>query len=482
MTMQLELTAATAATAAPPARRRLALGRVLVATDVVANAMAWCVAGPVVLDGRRSSIGLLIVLACGLTPLAMAGLGLYRSLVCTAFVVELTRTIMAVGATLTMMLLAERAGVVQVDGVEAAWTSAVSAGLLLVGRRGFRAWVTAERAAGRYHRPLVLVGRTTEVLELLTFYTEHPELGYRVEAIVGDEPGDLPGGLRWLGSLDDAAALASVAPYGGAVLAMSGLPSAVTNHLLRRLTLDGVNVHLHTGLTRIRHGRLRALPLAHEPLHYFASDRLPRLRHHAKRAIDLAGAALALVLASPVLLAAVVLVRLEDGGPALFRQRRVGVGGREFEMLKLRTMVPDAEDRRDALLDRNLRTGPLFKVDDDPRITRVGRWLRALSVDELPQLVNVLRGEMSLVGPRPALPAETALFDDELQRRHDVRPGMTGLWQVEARDNPSIYLYRNLDLFYVENWTLAGDVSILARTAGAVLVKGGRQLVRGERR
>ena len=118
-----------------------------------------------------------------------------------------------------------------------------------------------------------------------------------------------------------------------------------------------------------------------------------------------------------------VLVRLEDGGPAVFRQRRVGRDGAVFTMLKLRTMDPDAEARRKEIIDLNERTGPLFKVESDPRVTRVGRWLRELSIDELPQLINVLRGEMSLVGPRPALPAETALFDEELRRRHEVRPG-----------------------------------------------------------
>ena len=172
-----------------------------------------------------------------------------------------------------------------------------------------------------------------------------------------------------------------------------------------------------------------------------------------------------------------------DGGPVVFRQRRIGLGGHEFTMFKLRTMVVDAEARQQELLDQNVRKGPLFKADVDPRITRVGRWLRALSIDELPQLVNVLRGEMSLVGPRPALPAETEQFDDELRRcRAAVRPGMTGLWQVEAGDSPSIYLYRRLDLYYVENWTVTGDLSILVRTTATVLVRGGRRLLRGERR
>ena len=137
----------------------------------------------------------------------------------------------------------------------------------------------------------------------------------------------------------------------------------------------------------------------------------------------------------------------------------------EFEILKLRSMCVDAEARLGALrAEQNDRTGPLFKLDEDPRVTRVGRFIRAFSLDELPQLLNVLRGEMSLVGPRPALPSEVAAFPADLHARHVVRPGITGLWQVEARDNPSFGAYRRLDLFYVDNWSLSLDFVVLLGT------------------
>ena len=157
----------------------------------------------------------------------------------------------------------------------------------------------------------------------------------------------------------------------------------------------------------------------------------------------------------------------------LFRQRRVGRDGVEFEMLKFRSMCVDAEARLAALkLVGNDRTGPLFKLDGiDPRVTRIGRFLRASSLDELPQLLNVLRGDMSLVGPRPALAAEVAEFPADLNARHRVRPGITGLWQVEARDNPSFEAYRRLDLFYVENWSLVLDLVILLGTVEQVLAR-----------
>ena len=140
-------------------------------------------------------------------------------------------------------------------------------------------------------------------------------------------------------------------------------------------------------------------------------------------------------------------------------------------MLKFRTMVVDAEARLAALELDNQRRGPLFKLDVDPRVTRIGRFLRASSLDELPQLINVLEGEMSLVGPRPALPAEVAEFPIELRERHRVRPGITGLWQVEARDNPSFDAYQRLDLFYVENWSLALDLVIMLGTAEQMLLR-----------
>jgi lipopolysaccharide/colanic/teichoic acid biosynthesis glycosyltransferase len=167
-----------------------------------------------------------------------------------------------------------------------------------------------------------------------------------------------------------------------------------------------------------------------------------------------------------------LLIKLQDHGPVLFRQQRVGLHGHIFEVLKLRTMVLDAEVRLASLTGLNQRSGgPLFKLDRDPRVTCVGRVLRATSIDELPQLVNVLRGKMSLVGPRPPLVSEYEEFDEELRQRQDQVPGITGLWQLEARDNPSFSTYRRLDLYYVRNWSLSLDLMILLLTAYAVAIR-----------
>lgn len=207
-----------------------------------------------------------------------------------------------------------------------------------------------------------------------------------------------------------------------------------------------------------------------------------RVARATKRLIDIVGAAVLLVVLSPLLLAAALLILVRDGRPVLFRQTRIGRGGRAFTMVKFRTMVRDAEARLAELESRNQRQGgPLFKLDDDPRITPTGRRLRDSSLDELPQLWNVLVGQMSLVGPRPALPAEVELFDDELLARHRVRPGITGLWQVEARGDSGFDRYRQLDLRYVDTWTVGLDLSLLLRTAFATLGSCARTLTRQSR-
>jgi lipopolysaccharide/colanic/teichoic acid biosynthesis glycosyltransferase len=173
---------------------------------------------------------------------------------------------------------------------------------------------------------------------------------------------------------------------------------------------------------------------------------------------------LVILLTSPILIVAAICIVLTDRGPVLFRQVRVGRNGKLFTLYKFRTMVVNAEQLMAELQRANERSGPLFKMQGDPRVTRIGRLLRLTSIDEIPQLLNVLKGQMSLVGPRPALPREVLEFDTDLRRRETVNPGITGLWQVEARDSPSFDAYRRLDLFYVDNWTITGDLEILLDT------------------
>ena len=198
--------------------------------------------------------------------------------------------------------------------------------------------------------------------------------------------------------------------------------------------------------------------------------RNPRAVLACKRLIDVAGSLIAIVLTIPVMATVALALLISDGRPVLFRQARVGRGGRTFTILKFRTMVKGAERMLGELQSRNERQGPLFKLTQDPRVTRLGHFLRNSSIDELPQLLNVLKGDMSLVGPRPALPTETAQFGPELRdTRQRVRPGITGLWQIKARDSASFEEYERLDCEYVEALTVRRDLAILALTLPAVI-------------
>ena len=193
-----------------------------------------------------------------------------------------------------------------------------------------------------------------------------------------------------------------------------------------------------------------------------------------KRIIDIVGAAVGLIVLSPLLLAIALAIRLRDGSPVLFRQVRIGRHGRPFTIYKFRTMQPDAEERFSQVSASSDTKGAAFKMRDDPRVTPLGRFLRSSSMDELPQLINVLKGEMSLVGPRPAPPREVDQYDMWHRRRLSMRPGMTGLWQVKARLDDHFDDRAQLDLKYIDQWTFWTDLSILARTVPALLLARGR--------
>jgi lipopolysaccharide/colanic/teichoic acid biosynthesis glycosyltransferase len=192
----------------------------------------------------------------------------------------------------------------------------------------------------------------------------------------------------------------------------------------------------------------------------------------SKRLMDVVLSVALLILLAPVLAVAAIAIKLDDGGPILYRQRRVGYKGRPFQIIKFRSMTVGAERLRDRLLHRNVTDGLLFKLQDDPRVTRVGRVLRRLSIDELPQLWNVLRGEMSLVGPRPLL-ADPSDFAGEEARRHDVLPGITGIWQVSGCNDLSYREMITLDLAYIASWSMIFDLILLARTVPALVRRRG---------
>jgi len=225
--------------------------------------------------------------------------------------------------------------------------------------------------------------------------------------------------------------------------------------------------------TQAQQLRAGATPSVGPLLHVDQPD-ITGVRYFVKEVVERALAFGLCVVALPLLFVVAAAIKTTSPGPVLFRQRRVSRHGEAFEMLKFRSMRVDAESMLDDLVDRNeVAGGTLFKIRDDPRVTSVGRLLRRWSLDELPQLLNVLRGDMALVGPRPPLPGEVAGYSDGVRRRLLVKPGMTGLWQVSGRSDLSWEESVRLDLYYVENWSLSLDMQILWRTASAVLKSAG---------
>ena len=282
-------------------------------------------------------------------------------------------------------------------------------------------------------------------------------------------------GVHVLGALDHVPAVLDNV-RADAVIVASTSDTAAT--WVRRLAwqLEGTDIELLVvpGLVEVAPDRLTIRPTQTLPLVQVREPVYRGVRRVAKSAFDRAVAATLLVLGSPLLLGIAVAVRVTSPGPALYRQTRIGVRGRTFHVLKFRSMVVDADARlADLTAARDAGDGVLFKMRQDPRITTVGRHLRRLSLDELPQLVNVLRGDMSLVGPRPHLPSEVEFYGDEVQRRLLVKPGVTGLWQVSGRSDLSWEESVELDVRYVDNWSLGRDLGILWRTVRAVLSSSG---------
>ena len=277
------------------------------------------------------------------------------------------------------------------------------------------------------------------------------------------------GGLPVYGTFDQVArAVAAARADTVIVLSCPELDGHALRRLAWRLERDDVDLIVASSLIDVAGDRTTIRPVDGLPMLHVEHPTLSGARRLVKAAFDRAGAAAMLIACSPLLLGLALAVRADSPGPVLFRQVRVGKDGRRFVMFKFRTMCSDAEGRLASLRQLNEYHGVLFKIRDDPRVTRVGRWLRRLSLDELPQLFNVLRGEMSLVGPRPPLPAEVEAYPEDMRRRLAVRPGMTGLWQVSGRSDLPWEEAVRLDLRYVENWSLSLDLVILLRTLTAV--------------
>jgi len=351
--------------------------------------------------------------------------------------------------------------------------------LLLASRVAWRQWLRRQRRQGRFTARIVLVGSERSVADLSRELQRAPEAGYTVVGACvpgGRGAGFIPGtSIPVLGTVDDVErAMAATAADTVGVTGTDDLPAAKVKRISWGLESGQQHLVLAPGIVDVAGPRIHAVPVAGLPLIHVEVPRLTTGQRFVKRATDILGSLLGLIVLSPLLIALALMVRASGPGPVLFRQERVGLHGRSFQMFKFRTMVDGAEEQLDVLgaLERDAGNEVLFKLRHDPRVTPLGRFMRRHSLDELPQLANVLIGQMSLVGPRPPLRSEVAHYSDDVHRRFLMRPGITGIWQVSGRSQLSWEDSVRLDLSYVENYSLIGDIAILLRTAKAVLRPG----------
>ena len=328
------------------------------------------------------------------------------------------------------------------------------------------------RKAGRNFRSIIIVGSGPRAAAAMQTIDDHPEWGYQIQGFLDEaQPGFRP----------SVASESTIYPF-------ADFPELVREEVIDEVLIAcprsmigkldsvvgvcmtvGIEVTMLTDLfgNELPPARAGAFGEVHTlsfaPVHHNPSQLV------LKRAIDFVGATCGMLISLPVIAIASVAIATTSSGPIFFRQTRSGRNGRSFEMLKLRTMVVDAEEQKSSLLDQNELDGPVFKITNDPRITPIGRALRKFSIDELPQFWNVFRGEMSLVGPRPPTPDEVQHYKGSERRRLSMRPGLTCLWQVSGRNQIAFDDWMKLDLEYIDDWSLSRDVQILARTVPAVL-------------
>jgi exopolysaccharide biosynthesis polyprenyl glycosylphosphotransferase len=470
-----------------PSRVKLAL----VVADLAATAVGLVVATFIYRVLQPRSAGDLLVIGLISLPVwsvLYAHQGLYQARRVGRRLEELRRLVNAV-----------LAGTLVLAGLSVLLQTTMSRGWLVLAAATITVSVYAEREVARrviqglrfrgvMTRRVVVVGRNNEAEEIAEALLEFPELGYEVVGFVADMPDtstdrgttgkviDLRTGRPlgpYLGQTDEVLDLVRSTGATGVIVATTGTDQESANRLIRELTREGLYVELTSAMRDISSARISVRPLGRYPVVCVEPVADLSWRAAAKRAFDIVAAGVALMVALPVVAVAAAAIRITSGPGVVFRQERVGRNGKVFTLYKLRTMVPDAEQRLAELRDRNEAPGPMFKMTDDPRVTPVGAFLRKFSIDEIPQLVNVLKGDMSMVGPRPALPGEAEQWDDALRERLRVQPGITGMWQVSGRYTASLETYARLDLFYVDNWSLVTDLAILLKTVPVVIRRKG---------
>ncbi|WP_019147216.1 sugar transferase [Timonella senegalensis] len=345
--------------------------------------------------------------------------------------------------------------------------------LLLLSRWTWRKWLHQQRKQGLFMHRTVVVGEHEKLLHVTSRVTKDSFAGFEIVAAV-TSPSEYESIGTNLGPVYDYSQILDALDETGADTIILTSSDVLSPKKMRRLgwALEDRNVELVVApaLTDIAGPRIHTRPISGLPLLHIEYPKLAGRQYFSKRVFDILGSLALILVLSPVLVGVALAVKLTSPGPVMYRQERIGLNGQPFKMLKFRSMIPNADSQLAALLaQQGTADKPLFKVENDPRITPVGRFIRKYSLDELPQLFNALSGSMSLVGPRPQVEAEVALYDQWAHRRLLMKPGLTGLWQVSGRSNLDWEDAIRLDLYYVENWSMVNDLILLYRTVKTVI-------------
>lgn len=379
-----------------------------------------------------------------------------------------TATVMLLG------LLAMTCAVFEIDIARSYFALALPLGGvgLMASRWSLRRWLTRQRFHGHYLSKVVVLGSVEDVQYVIDQLEKKSGPVYKVVGVAlqgKDQHTSLVVNGQALPVVADIYSVVdAVAETEADAVIVAGQVEGGSKYIQElgwQLEESATELILATGLTNVAGPRIHSRPLEGLPLMHVELPRYAGGKHSLKRLLDVVLSGAALVALSPLFVVLAVLIRLDSRGPVIFRQERIGKGGQTFMMLKFRSMVMTAEDDLASLLDQNEGSGLLFKMRNDPRVTKVGRWLRHYSLDEFPQFWNVLMGDMSLVGPRPPLQREVDGYESHVHRRLYIKPGLTGMWQINGRSELNWQDSVRLDLYYVENWSIAGDIIILWRTA-----------------
>ncbi len=372
--------------------------------------------------------------------------------------------------------------VLKLPGLSRAWLLLywlLAVVFVLLGRLVIRVLVSRRHRQGRSLKSTLIVGSNPEASDIIRILLGSRAQGLMVVGCLASSQAErlsldfCAPEVPCLGFAREVRGVVTERGIETVVIASSAFDHDILARMIAELRDVDVDVHISSGLFEVMTRRVFVREIGGIPLITVKGLSLSRTNLFTKRAFDLLVSAAVIVVGSPFWLAVIVLIKTTSPGPVFFGQERIGKEGRPFQMLKFRSMVVDAEEKLKNLQAANQASGPLFKMKDDPRITSIGRWMRKYSIDEFPQLINVIKGEMSLVGPRPPLPRETSEYTEHHWRRLEVVPGMTGLWQVSGRSSLTFEEMVRLDIFYIENWSLGLDLSIIIRTVPAVVLAKG---------